>query len=136
MLQGFRKLSPDSVPDSLSPDSRIPGFLQRKKSRKEIAMETIKATWKNGQVVLDHMVNWPEGRRLLVLESPPPDMDFMTEEEQSDDPEAIQKWIDDLRAIPPLSLHPDEEADLLAWRQRMKNFNTEAVRRQMEEETP
>ena len=25
---------------------------------------------------------------------------FMTEDEQSDDPEAIQQWIDDLRTIP------------------------------------
>ena len=33
-------------------------------------MNTVKATWKNGHIVPDEKVNWPEGRRLVVLEEP------------------------------------------------------------------
>jgi hypothetical protein len=57
----------------------------------------------------------------------------MSEDEQGDDPEAIERWIADVRAIPPLPMTPQEEAHLLAWRRRVKDFNLEAVRRQMEE---
>ena len=57
----------------------------------------------------------------------------MTEDDQRDDPESIQQWIDDLRAIPPLPITPEQEAEVLNWRQKVKEFNLEAVRRQMEE---
>jgi len=99
-------------------------------------MSGIKATWKNGQVVLDSPAGWPEGRRLVILEAPPADIEFMTEEDQTDDPAAVQEWIDELRAVPPLPLTPQQEAELLTWRQKVKEYNLQAVRRQMEEGIP
>ncbi|HKI31247.1 MAG TPA: hypothetical protein VKA46_05230 [Gemmataceae bacterium] len=96
-------------------------------------MSAIKATWKNGQIVFDGPVNWREGSRLVVREEAPAAMEFMTEEEQGDDPESIQRWIEELRAIPALPITPEQEAALFAWRQKVKEFNVEAVRRQMEE---
>ena len=99
-------------------------------------MSAIKATWTNGQIVPDGPVNWREGCRLVIQEDAPPLIVFMTEEEQGDTPEAIQRWLEELRALPPLSMPPEQEAELLAWRQRVKEYNREAVRRQMEEDTP
>jgi hypothetical protein len=99
-------------------------------------MSAIKATWKNGQIVPDGPVNWREGSRLIIHVESPADIVFMTEEEQGDDPEAIQRWIDEVRALPPLPMTPEQEADLLAWRQRVKEFNLEAVRRRMQEGMP
>jgi hypothetical protein len=99
-------------------------------------MDAIKATYKQGQIVPDEPVDWPEGHRLLVQEDPFPEIEFMNENEQSDDPAEIQKWIEDLRSIPPLPMTPDEEAKLLAWREQVKKFNLEAVRKQMEEKLP
>jgi hypothetical protein len=99
-------------------------------------MSAVKATWKNGQIVFDDPVNWREGSRLVVREEAPAEMEFMTEEEQGDDPESVQRWIDELRAIPALPMTPEEEAELVAWRQKVKEFNVEAVRRQMEEGIP
>jgi hypothetical protein len=96
-------------------------------------MSAVRATWKNGQIVFDGPANWPEGSRLVVREVAPAGMEFMTEEEQGDDPESIRRWIDELRAIPALPMTPEQEAELLAWRQKVKEFNVEAVRRQMEE---
>lgn len=96
-------------------------------------MSAINATWKNGQIVPDGPVNWREGCRLVIHEEPSSEMAFMTEEEQGDDPEAIQRWIEDVRALPPLPMTPEQEAEMLAWRQRVKEFNLETVRRQMEE---
>ena len=96
-------------------------------------MNSIKATWTNGQVVIEGNADWPEGHRLIVLEESAAEIAFMTESEQSDDPHAIQRWIDELRAIPPLPQNPLQEPERLAWQEEMKAFNVEGVRRQMEE---
>src|SRR4051812_32442528 len=61
---------------------------------RERPMNAIKATWINGQVVLDGLAGWPEGRRLVVAEEPSAEIQFMMEEDQRDDPESIQHWID------------------------------------------
>jgi hypothetical protein len=99
-------------------------------------MKTVKGTWTNGQIVPDGPVDWREGSRLVISEESLPELEFLTEEQQSDDPESVQRWIDDLRAIPPLPMTPEQEADLLTWKQKVKEFNLEAVRRQMEEGIP
>ncbi len=65
-------------------------------------MTAIRATWKNGQIIPDKPVDWPEGRRLLVEPVPLEDVVGMSEEEQSDDPESIARWIAEFDAIPPL----------------------------------
>jgi hypothetical protein len=99
-------------------------------------MATVKGTWVNGRIVLDGPASWPEGSRLAINEELPTDIEFMTEEEQGDDPELIQRWIAELRTIPPLPMTPEQEAEMLAWRQKVKAFNLDAVRRQMEEGIP
>lgn len=96
-------------------------------------MSIVKATWKNGRIVPDEPVNWQEGSRLIIREELPAEVHFMTEEEQADDAEAIQRWIAELQAIPPLPMTAEQEAEMLAWRQNAKEFNLEAVRRQMQE---
>jgi predicted DNA-binding antitoxin AbrB/MazE fold protein len=99
-------------------------------------MNAIKATWKNGQIVPDKPVAWREGSRLVIHEESLEDIAFMTEEEQGDEPESIEKWIADLRTIPPLPMTPEQEAEMLRWRQKAKEINLEAVRRQMAEGIP
>ena len=99
-------------------------------------MNANKATWKNGQIILDSHVDWPEGHRLIVLEEPRGVIEFMTEDEQSGGPAAIQGWIDEVRALPALPDNPSQEAERLAWEEKMKAFNTQAVRRQMAEGLP
>ena len=96
-------------------------------------MSTVKATWTNGRIVPEEPVSWPEGCQLEVREAGPAEVEFMTEDEQGNDPESIQRWIEELRALPPLPMTPEQEAEMVAWRQKVKEFNQEAVRRQMEE---
>jgi hypothetical protein len=100
------------------------------------AMSTIKATWRSGQVQLDGPANWPDGRRLVVSDDPLPDIEFMSEAEQSDDPEAIEQWIKNLELLPAPAITPAQQEELAAWRKKMKEFNLDAVRRQMEEGIP
>jgi hypothetical protein len=96
-------------------------------------MTVIEATFKNGQIVPDGQPDWPEGCRLRIEPLPNAELVFMTEEEQGDDPESIQRWLMAFDSIPPLEMSAAEEARWQAWRQSMKAFNIEAVRRQMEE---
>lgn len=96
-------------------------------------MQAVKGTWTGGRIVPDGPVDWPEGSRLVIQQDTRPDVEFLTEEGQSDAPEAVERWIQELREIPPLPMTPKEEEDFLAWRKRVKEASLEAVRRQMEE---
>jgi predicted DNA-binding antitoxin AbrB/MazE fold protein len=96
-------------------------------------MVTISATWKNGCVVPDGPVDWPEGCRLRIQPAFVEELTGMTEEEQGDDPESIRRWIEEFDAIPPLPMSPEEEAELIVWRAKVKAYNLEAVRRQVKE---
>ena len=99
-------------------------------------MNAIKATWKKGHVQLDSPADWPEGRRLVVTEDSIVDVDFMNEAEQTDSAEEIDRWITELEALPGLTMTPEQEAEMLAWRKREKEHNFEAARRELEKEFP
>ena len=80
-------------------------------------MSAIKAIWNDGQVVLETPPDWPEGRRLVVVEDPDTDDD-----NQADDPESIARWIAEFDAIPPLEMTAEEEAEWQAARKAQKDF--------------
>ena len=97
-------------------------------------MNAIKATWKNGQVVLEGHADWPEGRRLVVAEEPVADDD-----NQAEDPESIARWIAAVDAIPPLEMTAEEEAEWQAARKAQRelekatfNERAEKLRRMFE----
>ena len=58
---------------------------------------------------------------------------MMNEDEQSNEPDEIARWVSSFQAIPALVMTIEEESSLLDWRKRTKEHNVEAVRRQMEE---
>ncbi len=60
------------------------------------------------------------------------EIDFMTEDEQGDDPVGVQHWIGDLRSIPPAPQNDEKEAEWREWEGKMRVFNIEAVRKQFE----
>ena len=99
-------------------------------------MKALSAVWHEGQVVLDGRADWPEGCRLVVRERPAHEFEFMSEEEQSDDPRAIQQWIDELRATPVIAEDPSDESARLRWEEQMRRFNIEAVGKQFEASEP
>jgi hypothetical protein len=119
---------------------------------------------RGGQIVLETPINLPDGSEVTINGQPygkfvgcednglPPTteeiaatlnamkrfeaFEFMTEDEQSDDPMVVQEWIDDLRSIPPVPENPEKEAEWREWEEKMRLFNIEAVRKQFEEGTP
>jgi hypothetical protein len=125
-------------------------------------MSTIlgKGIIRGGQVVVEEPIDLPDGSEVTILgrsqdvvfgaddNGPPSTSDetsagreankrftevhFTSENEQSDDPEVVQQWIDELRSIPPLRENPEKETELQAWDETMRRFNIEAVRKQFE----
>ncbi len=98
-------------------------------------MNAIRATWKDGKIVPDGRVDRPEGCRLLIESDPEaPEPIGVREEARSDSPEAIAglAWCD---SIEPLIPTPVEEADLAAWRRKVKEHTIAKVREQFEGHT-
>jgi hypothetical protein len=86
-------------------------------------MDAIRATWKNGQIVLDGPVDWPEGYRLLVEPDLAPSAQIgMREEEWSNSPEAIADWLAWYDSLEPLIFAPEEEAEWEGARRAQKEF--------------
>ena len=105
-------------------------------------MNAIKTTVQNRRIDVPAPDDLPDGTKVMVDVTPLPagnrlaDVDFMTEDEQSDDPEAIERWIAELHALPGITMTAEEETEMVAWRKKEKEFNLEAARREMEKEIP
>lgn len=99
-------------------------------------MTVIKSFVKNGRIELAAPADWPEGCKVLIKPEPDSPIVMMTEEEQGDDPESVARWLAAFDALPPLQMTSQEEADWQAWRQKVKDYTIEAVRRQMQEGFP
>jgi hypothetical protein len=95
-------------------------------------MSAIRGKVTDGKIEIPAPPDWPDG---LEVEVRPADEEFgCTEDEQGDDPESIAEWIAQFDARPRLVMSPEEEAEMNEWRQKVKAYNVEAMRRQMEEE--
>ena len=97
-------------------------------------MNAIRAKWTKGQIVPEETVDWPEGSELLV-EPVPPGVEKigMTEDEWRDDPESIAAWVAAVEKIEPMICAPGERDEYERYREKHRQFNIEAVRKQMEE---
>ena len=80
-------------------------------------MSMINGTYRNGQVTLDEKVNWPEGKRVHILDEIP-EFEFRQEDDDLQDPEEIQRIVDLMKSFEPMFTSPEEEKqflDALAW---------------------
>ena len=95
-------------------------------------MNAIKATWKDGQIVFNDRVDWPEGCEVLVEPVfPPCDRIGIDEAEWREDAGSLADWEAWIAMLEPLEYTPEEEAALARFDLEASRFNVEAVRRQM-----
>jgi hypothetical protein len=96
-------------------------------------MDVVRAIWKDGQVLLDGAVDWPDGSRLLIEpDSFNGEAIGVREEDWSNTPEAIAAWLKWYDSLEPLIFTPDEEADLAAWRKRVKEYTIANMEKNVE----
>jgi hypothetical protein len=91
-------------------------------------VNTIKGTFKNGEVVLDDLPDWPEGCRLRIA----PDTTNRTEDDSEETPEQIEEWLRWYHTLEPLEFTAEEEADLTAWRRKVKEYEISKAQQQVD----
>lgn len=102
-------------------------------------MITIRTVIRNRRVEAPAPDELPDGTEVeLTINAKPKlpfDIEFMTEEEQGDDPDGIQRWLDKLHSLPPVPEELKRECEPTGWDHEMKEFNLEAMRKQFAEGT-
>ena len=99
-------------------------------------MNTITGTFQGGRVVPDAPVDWPDGTKVEINRANESAKIGIDESEWRDDAEALADWDAWIKTVEPLEFTPQEEAEMKAFDAKMRAFNIEAVRRQMEERWP
>ncbi len=94
-------------------------------------MNSIRATWTNGQILPTEPVDWPEGSALLVEPLPTGEKIGLDELEWRDDAEALADWEGWINTIEPLDYADEERESLARYWEEFRRFNLEAVRKQM-----
>ncbi len=83
--------------------------------------KTLTGTWKDGQVILDGPADWPEGSKLQVAAiAQPTELIGIPDDQWPRDPQGIAELLERMDQIEPFVMTPEEEADWLAWRQKVK----------------
>ena len=85
-------------------------------------MATVKGTWKDGQIILDEAVDWPDGARVVVVSLPVEETVGIREDDWPETAEARAEWLRWYESLEPLEITHEEEADLAAWRERVKDY--------------
>ncbi len=85
-------------------------------------MNAVRGTWKNGQIVPDQPVAWPEGCRLVIEPVEDEETVGIREEDWPDSPEAIAEWLRWYDSLEPILMTPEEEANWQAARQEQREF--------------
>jgi predicted DNA-binding antitoxin AbrB/MazE fold protein len=96
-----------------------------------IMTEVFEGTYRSGVFVPSTPVGIPEGTKVEIRVAPEPAPRMMREEDWPTTPEGIEAHIKRMESFEPCVFSADEEADLAAWRAKVKQFNVEAVRKQM-----
>jgi hypothetical protein len=85
--------------------------------------ETVPGTFHEGRIMLEAPVDWPEGTKVEVVPVTSNRRLGLTEDEWPNTPEAIEAWLRWYDSLEPLEFTPEEEADLAAWRQKLKEYD-------------
>jgi hypothetical protein len=96
-------------------------------------MNAIKAIWTHGQIVPAVPVDWPEGSELVVEPIVPNGVKMgLTEDQWLDDPESIAAWVAAVEQIEPLVWSDGEQEEQASYRAKQRQFNIDAVQKEME----
>jgi hypothetical protein len=95
-------------------------------------MNAINGTWKNGHIILDSPTDWPEGCRVFVELLGEEESFGIREEDWPVTSEALEDWQKWYDSLEPLEMTLQEEADLAAWRQKIKEYSIGKMQERMQ----
>jgi hypothetical protein len=97
-------------------------------------MSAIKGIFKGGRLELKAPPDWPDGTEVLIEPTAaPPEKIGLDESEWRDDAACLADWEAWIKTIEPLEFTPEEAARMAEFDEQMRQYNIEAVRRQMQE---
>jgi hypothetical protein len=95
-------------------------------------VNAIKATVMQGRLELSVPLDWPDGTEVLIEPTAAPlEKIGIDESEWRDDPESLADWEGWIKTFEAFELTPDEARRNATFAEQMRQFNVEAVRRQM-----
>lgn len=86
-------------------------------------MLLLKGTIENGQVVLPQPANLPDGTPVTVLPHEPGKTLGIPDEDWPTKPDDIARLLTRMDRVEPFDMTPTEEADTLAWREKVKDYS-------------
>ena len=100
-------------------------------------MDAIRATVRSGRLELDAPPDWAEGTEVLIEPmNSRCEKIGIDESEWSDAPDSLADWETWIRTIEPLEFTPEESRTIAEFDNLMRQYNVDAVRRQMQERVP
>jgi hypothetical protein len=96
-------------------------------------MNAIGATWKNGQIIPDGGVDWPDGCRLIVK---PETAAVPIDDDGPATPEEIAQTLAAMASVEPFSTTEEERAEIEAWRKSVKEHTVATMNQEIEELFP
>ncbi len=85
-------------------------------------MILLKGVIQHGQVVLPRPAELPDGTEVTVLSHEHGGTLGIPDSEWPTDPEGIAQLVTHMERVEPFEMTPEEEADLEAWRQKVKEY--------------
>jgi hypothetical protein len=99
-----------------------------------MTMTPLTGTIEDGRVVTDGKIDWPDGTKVNITpQTASPGKIGLNPSEWRDDDDSLADWETWIASFEPVQFTPQEEAEMARFREAMRRFNIEAVRRQMEE---
>jgi len=92
-------------------------------------MKWLHGTYQQGKVLLDVVVDWPDGTRVSVCEPDKPSSAHVEDRRVS--PQEIHERLARWDATEPLDITPEDEAEIEAAREEFRRVSLDAVRRRM-----
>src|SRR6185295_4416390 len=85
-------------------------------------MILLRGTIQGGQVVLPHPASWPDGTGVTVVANEHSESLGIPDDEWPTDPDGIARLVARMDRVEPFEMTPAEEAEIAAWRQKVKDY--------------
>ena len=95
-------------------------------------MNAVKGIYHNGQITLNSATDWPDDCEVIVKPILKEESYGIRDEDWPTDPEGIAALAASMGEFEPIEMTSQEEADLAAWRQKLKEYEIARMQQDIE----